>query len=400
MNFARTNSMRITGGILLEIPSASTAPSANYFHRWLAAKELAGSVEFEVSMSVKGLVIQLSLHESLMEQWVPHCDTLKLADRLNLEQGDRGHLEKEILVAMLASPIPFRFAGLEDLESCIHVRANIAEAARKTFLSFAAYEAERPPEYWLYDEDRGFLVRPHKCLIEALVKATQPPADQPAYSFSCYRATEYVIALALAQEAERVNKKLLRQFETQAQTRAIKSGEFHTVFMIEYGTREKPLPSQYYVPGDRVWFRNPDAASSDATGFEGSWVFYLGCGQFSDFWKRGQAFTLAEKLLEIFHWRHATYRDESGHLWMDEKRVHAGVSDSQSNPHEAEQILQRMGRMQDARGTYADGGCIDPTREYPKSVLPATCGIQLPDVVEVVRDRLPLASLPHRYPHF
>lgn len=43
---------------------------------------------------------------------------------------------------------------------------------------------------------------------------------------------------------------------------------------------------------DRLRFRNPDAHSSDASGYEGSWGFYLGGGRFSNFWKRDHSFTL------------------------------------------------------------------------------------------------------------
>jgi hypothetical protein len=379
MNFVSASACNCAGGIRVDIQSTSTA---KHFLAWLAQKGLTGSVKFELSIAGNSLTIDLALQQSKMDQWTPERNTLELANRLALTADRRDDLEREILIALLASPVFFHFPTLAELESSIRVRANIVEAARKTFLSFAAYEAERPADYWLYDEDRGFVVRPGKCLIEALRKATHPPAEQAAFSFSCYRATEYVIALALAEEAQLFNPSLLQRFQRQAEQRAIKSGEFHRVFMREYGSREQPLPAKYYVPGDRVWFRNPDAASSDATGFEGSWVFYLGNGLFSDFWKRGQTFTLAGKCLEIYHWRHATYRDETGDLRIDEKRVLAGVKSSQDDPREVERILSLMTRMQDARGIYAHGGCMDPTREYPRCILPGTCDIQLPDVVD------------------
>ncbi|OIP14174.1 MAG: hypothetical protein AUK50_12085 [Comamonadaceae bacterium CG2_30_57_122] len=58
--------------------------------------------------------------------------------------------------------------------------------------------------------------------------------------------------------------------------RPIRSAEFHKVFLREQGSMESPLPPRYYVPGDRTWFLNPDDASAEASGFEGSWVMYLG----------------------------------------------------------------------------------------------------------------------------
>lgn len=346
---------------------------------WLDKRGMTKSVDIGLSVSGSRLVVQFEFLQESLDQWTPGGDTLQLANRLSLSTRDRSHLEKEILFAMLAGPVRFEFPSLNELESAIRVRCNIVEAARKTYLSFAAYEAERPMEYWDYDESRGFVVRPGKCMIEALRTATQPPEGVTAYSFSCYRATEYVVALGLAEEANYCNQELLKRLQHQAEKRVIRSGEFHEVFMREYGSRENPLPAKYYVPGDRVWFRNPDAHSSDALGFEGSWVFYLGDGLFSDFWKSNQSFTLQAKCLEIFHWRNATYRDSSGELLIDEKVVQNHIKSSLANPEELQQIMQSMEKLQDPRGVYLEGGCIDPSREYPRWVYPETSDIVLPE---------------------
>ena len=87
------------------------------------------------------------------------------------------------------------------------------------------------------------------------------------------------------------------------------SGRFHDTFLHEYGSLAEPLPQRFYVPGDRLWFRNPDSASSDVEGYEGSWVFYLGGGLFNNFWERDQPFTLTSKCVEIHHWQHALRAD-------------------------------------------------------------------------------------------
>ena len=107
-------------------------------------------------------------------------------------------------------------------------------------------------------------------LIEALQTATQPEHSGTVYSFSCYRATEYVMALAVAREAARCNPELLARIQRQAEMTVIRSGEFHRVFCREYGSRSSPLPPKYYVPGDRTWFRNPDSHSSDGSSSETS----------------------------------------------------------------------------------------------------------------------------------
>ena len=325
-------------------------------------------------------VVGFQLCEEFANEWAPDNDTTQLCEKLNLDtQGHSRDLEREILLAMLLCPIPFEFPSFDELTSAVRIRKNIVEAARKTALAFATAEAERPADYWGYSKDQGFVVLPGMPLIEALRKATQPDHSGCLYSFSCYRATEYVIALAVVQEAALCNPELFAQLQRQAETRAIKSGEFHRVFCREYGSRTDPLPLRYFVPGDRTWFRNPDSHSSDASGYEGSWVFYLGDCLFTNFWKRGKTFSLTTKCLEIFHWRNATFRDDHGNLRIDESVVEAHVQATLKNPAEVEQILQRMERLYDPAGVYADGGCIDISREYPRWVCPGTTDISLPD---------------------
>ncbi len=346
---------------------------------WLAQQGISDCIDF-ASTSINHLpATQFALTNEKCEQWTPNGNTLRLAPGLSSSNRTRCDLEAEILLAMLACPVAFVFPSLRALESHIRVRCNIVEAAVRTFLSFATLEAERPADYWKYDTERGFFVRPGRSMIEALRKATQPTDKDFAYSFSCYRATEYIIALSLAEEARYCNQELLKKLQRQAETRAIKSREFHEVFMNELGSRDCPLPTKYYVPGDRVWFRNPDAISSSATGYEGSWVFYLGGGLFSNFWECDQAFTLQAKCLEIFHWRNAVYRDSRGEFQIDETAVQNHVQASLQNPIELDQILQSMEKLQDPRGVYSVGGCMDPTREYPKSVQRLTTDIVLPD---------------------
>ena len=147
------------------------------------------------------------------------------------------------------------------------------------------------------------------------------------------------------------------------ETQAIKSRRFHDVFLREYGAMEKPLPKRFYVPGDRVWFRNPDPLSSDVPGYEGSWVFYLGSGYFSNFWNRSQPYTLETKCIEIFHWRHGLYVDTAGSARMDESVVDRNVHATLSDPTMKASILDRMLHYRDNTGEYLEGGCIDTTRE-------------------------------------
>lgn len=320
------------------------------------------------------------IEPGLAEVWAPGSDTLDLCERLGLDTAARpDDLEREILAAMLLAPRAFEFPSDAELAAAVRVRCNIVRAARRTALAFHTSEAERPADCWTYDEDRGFTVLPGKSLITALRKATQPEVSGQMYAFSCYRATEYVILLGLAEELETSNPPLLDQLQRQWERRAIMSGAFHEVFLREHGSMEAPLPLKYYVPGDRVWFRNPDEHSSDVAGYEGSWVFYLGGGLFTNFWKRDRPYTLADKCLELYHWRHAVRRDEAGEWRIDESVVEACVAESKRNPAEAARIIGKMLQLRAPRSVY-DGGCMDASREYPRGVCRGTAELVFPDV--------------------
>jgi hypothetical protein len=321
----------------------------------------------------------LQLCNPRIAEWMPGFNTLGLCSTLGLHtQTSDDDLLREIWLALLASPIVLNFPSAQELLSAVRIRQFTVNAARKTSMDFHTMRVERPLDCWTHHEDTGFTVRPGKPLVQALLKATQPDVSGSLYSFSCYRATEYVILLAVAQEAQTSNPALLAQLQAQWEVRAVMSGRFHDVFLREYGSMEQPLPIGYYIPGDRIWFRNPDDASSDVAGYEGSWVFYLSDGLFPNFWNRDKPYSVFSKCIEVYHWRNATYRDAQGELQMDESIVAQQVQETLNNPPQAQRIYQRMFRLRDPKGVYAEGGCMDTTRESVRWVRPDTVDIVMP----------------------
>lgn len=328
----------------------------------------------------EGLKLRCTLHPEVLQQLMPGHDTLYLHQTLGHHHSalPHGALEREICVALLGSPHLFSFANLASLQSHVRVRRNMVLAARKTALAFNTEAAERPEADWHYEEATGFILNPGRPLIPALIAATQPEATGKLYDFSCYRATEYVILLGIAQELAMHHPALLAKLQQLNERYAIRSGQFHDVYLIEYGSMAAPLPTRFYVPGDRLWFRNPDERSSDIEGYEGSWVIYMGGGLFSNFWQRDRPFTLESKAIEIFHWRHGTVHDSQGKLHMDETVVEQHVAQTERDPQARQQVLERMVCMRDPQGVYAEGGCIDATREHPRSVSRDDCELVLP----------------------
>lgn len=329
-----------------------------------------------------GSFFSMRLRPEQVDAWAPDLDTLKLASTLQLDTlGSVQDLTREIFVSMLMAPIAFEFPSVDELVSAVRIRINIVQAARKTTLAFHTTEAERPADCWRYDEDRGFVIRPGVSLTRALIKATQSEVSGTLYSFSCYRASEYVILLGIAQELQHCNPALFAQLQTLWTEHPIKSAQFHDVFLREQGSMDQPLPPRFFVPGDRIWFRNPDEPSADASGFEGSWVMYLGGGLFNNFWKRGMPHTLTDKCLEIYHWRHGLYKDARGEERVDEGKVEQLVRASMANADEVSRIVALMQRYREPRGVYtAAGGCLDTTREFARWVCPCTTDLMLPSL--------------------
>lgn len=374
------------GGIRIESPDS---PGSHY-----ASKALPELDQFLAQTGLRQAAICAGLtgatagahawlHAAFAQTFLPQHDTTDVARKLGLRPDtDTGDLDREILLAMLASPVPFTFPNVAELASAVRIRRYIVQAARKTALAFDTEHAERPEDYWTYDETRGFTILPGRSLIEGLRKATQPEASGQLYAFSCYRATEYVTVLGIAQELQHANPDLASRLQRQWETRAVMSGRFHEAFLHEYGSLDAPLPQRFYVPGDRLWFRNPDPVSSDVEGYEGSWVFYLGNGQFNNFWEHGEPYTLTSKCVEIFHWRHGLRTDATGKPYMDEQIVRERVRQTLADPAATAAVLLRMTRIRDPQGVYAQGGCIDATRERVRWVGPGHSDMVLPECAE------------------
>lgn len=346
----------------------------------LDALDLHPHVIAETGQDTLGPFFQIRLSDAQAQAWAPGLDTLQLCQTLQLDTQNRpADLLREIVLGLLMGPLAFDYPSLDELLSAINIRRNIVLAGRKTSLAFGTAEADRPERFWTYDEDEGFVILPGVSLIAALIHATQPDVSGHRYAFSCYRATEYVILLGIAQELAQCNPSLYQQLQDFWTERTISSGQFHDVFLHELGSMEQPLPPHYFVPGSRTWFRNPDEASADASGFEGSWVMYLGGGLFTNFWTCDQPYTLVRKCVEIYHWRHGIYLDEDGEPRIDESKIAPMIEATMRDPAELQKVMAVMERYREARGMYTDaGGCIDTTREFARWVCPGTSNLLLP----------------------
>ena len=368
-------------GVYISGTQTELIAACESFSKWLRVHRLESFVDVSVETNSNTGLAKFRLREETAQLLAPEGNTMHLRERLKQHSDAKTNgLEQEILIAMLLCPLRIQFPNYDEFASAIRIRKNIVDAAQKTAIAFATNAAERPADFWTYDEDRGVILLPGKSLITALQKATQPSESGQLYTFSCRRAVEYIMLLALTEEAKDHNRELYTKFHQQAETRAIKGGEFERVYIRTLGSVDEPLPAQYFIPGDRTWFRNPDKTSSEVLGFEGSWTYYLGGDRFADFWRRDNIYSLATKCLTIFHWRNATYSNGDGELHVNEKRVEELVQKSLSDPDETQAILDEMLQIQAPMDTFT-GGSIESHREFPRHIFRGSADIVLPDVV-------------------
>jgi hypothetical protein len=237
------------------------------------------------------------------------------------------------------------------------------QVASRTELNFDTSSITRPQAYWIYTKENGFLLRQGVSLADGLERALCPDVSGFTYAFSCQRASEYLMLYAVVRELSKVNQAGLHAVEEQWRKRALTGDDFLFRFLEERGTRVNPMPMRYYIPGDRIWFKNPDDHSSDIEGYEGSWVIYLGGGRFCNLWDRQSPYTLEEKCLEIYYWSKSTAVNSNGMLYMNEDAVKEQVEEALRDPAIQRSILEKMMVYRDPTGVYADGGCIDLSRD-------------------------------------
>ena len=294
----------------------------------------------------------------------PDFDTSTITTILHTRQPNRDRaLISEIILAMALSPDVVYFGSEQELKSNLRMRCTVVQVASRTELNFDTSSITRPQAYWIYTKENGFLLRQGVSLADGLERALCPDVSGFTYAFSCQRASEYLILYAVVCELQKVNKTGLNDVEQQWRKRALTGDDFLFRFLGERGTRENPMPMRYYIPGDRIWFKNPDDHSSDLEGFEGSWVIYLGGGRFCNLWDRHRPYTLEEKCLEIYYWSQCVEVSPAGILWMNEAVVKEQVEKALHEQDLSGPILKKMMVYRDPTGVYAEGGCIDLSRD-------------------------------------
>lgn len=74
---------------------------------------------------------------------------------------------------------------------------------------------------------------------------------------------------------------------------------------------EEKIPAKNIIPGDWLYFKNPDKISREKFGYEGSNVIYLGNNKFVDFYNsNNHGYTIEEKFHSVYQWRNGVFDKE------------------------------------------------------------------------------------------
>jgi hypothetical protein len=148
--------------------------------------------------------------------------------------------------------------------------------------------------------------------------------NQNAYAIGCYTATKLVFVKGVMDYYDRVREsptlarliqaRLFSDRDPLSDIEPSKAWSFYPDFNPKDARPGKLLSiihevsPKNFVPGDWVYFLNPDPVSSQKVGYEGSNAIYLGGGRFDDYYgENNHAFTYAEKLDEVFQWRYGVF---------------------------------------------------------------------------------------------
>ncbi len=366
------------GGIcVIAQDDAQNASIIRALGQWCNEMRVREFVSIEPLRFQDTVIVHVNANSLLME-CAPDADMRILASNFGFSTtGPEHELLREIFLSKAISPVASSFPSIDELFAAIRIRRNIAMIARRTELWFSIDEDTRPTTHWKQLGTARFALIAGQSLPRALEYALCPDMTGQRYGFACRQASEYLMLAGLVQELEITNPELLDAIETRWAYAPIHGDSFINAFLMERGSRERPFPKHHYVPGSRVWFKNPDEHSTDVAGFEGSWVVYMGAGKFVNLWDKVEPYPIDTKCLEIYHWRHCVEQTAAGELRMNEDRVKEMIDASMLDASVKQGILTQMMEYRAPAGVYGEGGCIDLTREQARWVCPQTTNISI-----------------------
>lgn len=232
---------------------------------------------------------------------------------------------KEIVLALMQHGRLTVFAGractAAALREHVGVRRNIVAWAESLEWGWPdGDKAQWNPVYWQDGRPRS---------PQLLARAVNDVfTNQKAYRIGCYVAAKLVVVQGIvdyynrvmkdAAKARLVTARLLADQEPLVGVEPGRMWDFEPVIgaaelrrpgkVVRIGYGVAPLN---FVPGDWPYFLNTDPATSQRTGYEGSNAIYLGRNRFADYFNENDhAKSFAEKINEVYQWRHHVFNRE------------------------------------------------------------------------------------------
>ena len=230
--------------------------------------------------------------------------------------------KKEIVLALMHPGRKTEFSGkacnLEAFQDHVHVRQMIVAWAENLEWKFPdGQSASWNRAYWI-----DGTLRPGKPLLDAM---TDFFINQEQCSVGCYTATKIVIIQGVLDYyarikkdmvmVEQIKKTLMRDGEVLVDIEPDAMWNFlRDIKQSSQSAVGKLLTVQFdvapynFVPGDWVYFVNPDSETADLSGYEGSNSIYMGRARFDDFYNdNNHHYLYTEKLKEVYNWRYGVF---------------------------------------------------------------------------------------------
>ena len=281
---------------------------------------------------------------TLYIRWNPEYQIQNEVIRLPSTQGFRKVRtvsKKEIVLALMHPGRKTEFAGkacnLDALKDHVNVRQMIVAWAENLEWKFPdGQSASWNRAYWI-----AGTLRPDKPLLDAM---TDFFINQEQCSVGCYTATKIVIIQGVLDYyarikkdpamVEQIKKTLMRDGEVLVDIEPDAMWNFlRDTKQSSQSVVGKLLTVQFdvapynFIPGDWVYFVNPDSETADLSGYEGSNSIYMGRGRFDDFYNdNNHHYLYTEKLKEVYNWRFGVFsrlRDYERLRPMSEDMYHA-----------------------------------------------------------------------------
>lgn len=229
--------------------------------------------------------------------------------------------KKEIILALMHSgklnKFSNEFCNVTTFKDAVGIRQNtVAWGMDLDFSWLNGEEFEWRDEFWKGENSQE--LKDENLLVESIYDVFY---RQRKYSIGCLAAARLLMLQGVLDYYKRVspNEEMLSYIINKVKSGGFKLYEIDPDKNKDKGKLlviEEKISSKNMIPGDWMYFKNPDKKSRDKFGYEGSNVIYLGNNKFVDFYNsNNHSYSIEEKFHSVYQWRNGVFdKEEDGHL--------------------------------------------------------------------------------------